>query len=253
MQQDSLQIIIALVLIPLLFLAIWRIRLKKLKVYNSPLLGKIEVLEKYDHEKVLTINSYIQGISIEKESVKKTYEFQVANKTAQFCKDQKNCQVLMLGLGANTISNLIAKLNPGIFLTIIEIDPFIIQACTDFFDLKKLPKYQLIKGDAYQIIDQKKLFSKLFDVIIVDIFTGEPPYISLDSNKPNFIRKLLPLLKSNGQIIFNRPAHTLKVREDGEKLEQYLKTMFKETTIVDVKDPRGYRNFIITASNKLDK
>lgn len=252
MQQDTTQIIIALAAIPILLILIWRIRLKRLALYQSKILGKIEVLKKYDGEKVLTTNGYLQGISIQKKSIEQSYFYTVAFEAVKFCQDKNKPIVLTLGLGANTIPNLIAKLNPNIQQTIVDIDADIIQACQNFFALDKLPKSQIIQADVYELAEQKNAFAKQFDVVIVDVFTGEPPYISLKSNQPNFIEKLLPWLKRDGMIIFNRPAHKEKLRADGLLLEKYLKTLFKNTQVFDIKDPRGYRNYVITAKLKVN-
>lgn len=251
MQQNFSQLIIAISFIPILLFIYWRIRLKKLKVYQSKILGKIEVFEKYNKERVLTTNSYIQGVSIHDKSIEKSYWFTVAEYATKFCEHKKDPKVLTLGLGANTIPNLIAKLNPKIYQTIIEIDNFITQACQEFFDLDKLPDYQLIQADAYQLFNGKKVPNQPFDAIVVDIFTGEPPYVDLKSNKPNFILKLLPYLKKNGVMVFNRPAHNKKVRAGGQQLKNYLATIFKETEIIDIKDPRGFRNHVILGKEKL--
>lgn len=251
MQQDFTQLIIPTLLIPILLLIYWRIRLKRLKTYQSKILGKIEVFEKYNKEKALTINSYVQGVSIEDKSIKKSYWFCAAKQATKFCQQQKNAKILILGLGANTIPNLVAKLNPKIHQTIVEIDSAVIKACQEFFNLNKLPKHQLLQANAYKLINGKKIPSQPFDVIIVDIFTGEPPYIDLESNRPNFILKLLPFLKKNGAIIFNRPAHNEKVRAEGELLKDYLSTLFRKTEIFDIKDPRGFRNHIILGKEKL--
>lgn len=252
MQQNFSQLIIALSAIPILLFAYWRIRLKRLKVYHSKILGKIEIFEKYNKEKTLTINSYIQGVSINDKSIEKSYWFCIAEYTAKFCHNQKGQKVLTLGLGANTIPNLIAKLNPKIHQTIVEIDSSIVTACQEFFNLDKLLNYQLLCTDAYKLIESKNIPNKPFDVIVVDIFTGQPPYIDLKSNEPNFILKLLPFLKKDGLIIFNRPAHNKNARGDGTQLRHYLNTIFKETEILDIKDPRGFRNHIILGKIKDD-
>lgn len=245
MGYNFIQIIIAAALLSVLIFIYWRINLKRLRIYKSPLLGKIEVLQKYDGEKVLTTNSYIQGVSVEKKSIKKSYWYAIAEETVKFCLSRKNPQVLMLGLGANTISNLIAELNPSIQQVIVEFDQLIIQACREFFGLDNLKNYQLIKADAYQLANQKKPFVKKFDVIIVDIFTGSPPYVSIKSNQPGFIEKILTWLKKDGMMVFNRPGHNKLVKSDSQKLKKYLDQFFKQTEIIDIKDPRGFKNSVI--------
>ncbi|MDO8570914.1 MAG: hypothetical protein Q7R97_04995 [Candidatus Daviesbacteria bacterium] len=260
MQQNFTLIIFTLILIPILLFFYWRLRLKKIAIYKSLILGKIEVFEKYNKEKVLTINSYPQGVSIKDQSIEKSYWFTVAELVVKFCSSRKNSQVLLLGLGANTIPSLIAQKNPKILQTIIEIDKFIIEACRKYFNLDQLPNYQILKADAFQILKEHLLASSayskffilnsLFDIIIVDIFTGQPPYVSLNSNQPNFIEKIMPFLKNDGMIIFNRPAHNQESRNGGFELEKYLKTKFQKTDILEIFDPRRFKNHVITGWQK---
>ncbi len=251
MQPNFFQITLPLALVFILLFVLWRIGLRKIKTYYSPILGKIEVLKKYNGEKILTTNSYIQGISTEKNNVRQSYWFCVAEQTALFCQNIKNPQILMLGLGANTIPNIINKMNPKIHQTIVDIDEFIIQACREFFGLDKLPNHKLIQGDVFKLVEKKNSFDgKKFDTIIVDVFIGSPPYVSIESNQPNFIEKLLPFLKKDGMIIFNRPGHREEVRKESVELKRYLSSHFKKTALFDIKDPRGFRNSIITGQIK---
>lgn len=250
MQQNTYEILIASLFIPLLLIVLWRIGLRNLKTYHSKISGKIEIFQKYNGEKVLTINSYPQGISTEKSSIIKSYWHKIAQLTVDFCHLDKNPQVLMLGLGANTIPNLIAQLNPKIKQTLIEIDPLIIAACQEFFNLNNLPNYQLIQTDAYNLAEDKNAFGEKFNVIIVDIFTGKPPFVSLKSNQPPFIEQILPWLKNDGIMIFNRPGHNATSVSDSKKLETYLSTLFKNTEFYTIKDPRGFKNNIIVGRVK---
>lgn len=249
MQQNFITVILPIFLIALLLVILRRFRLKKLGSFTSPILGKIEVLQKYNGEKVLTTNSYPQGISIEDASIKKSYWYAIANEAVKFCKQKNNPQVLMLGLGANTIPNLIAKANPKIFQTIVEIDGYIIEACRQFFGLNELPNCRLIQTDAYKLFKKGDFLGK-FDVIIVDIFVGAPPYLDIKSNQPPFIEKIMPSLEKDGMIIFNRPAHNTATRGDGEKLNSYLKTLFDNTKLLDIRDPRRFRNYVIMGSDQ---
>ncbi|MCL5784353.1 MAG: hypothetical protein M1142_03305 [Patescibacteria group bacterium] len=251
MQQSSLSLTIPLTLLPILLLILWRIGLRRLKRYSSPLLGTIGIWQKYNGEKVLTINSYPQGVSTEKNSIKKSYWFFIADKINKFCKKRPHPQVLLLGLGAATIPNLIAKLNPEIHQTIIEIDKYIIQACREYFHLDHLPSYQIIRADAYQFFDQPEVLPReYFDTIVVDIFTGDPPFISSESNQPPFIKKLLPFLKNDGLIIFNRPSHNPKARRGSELLKSHLAAFFQKTDFVHIDDPRGYKTDEVMGSGK---
>lgn len=251
MQQIPYEIIIAALSIPLLLTILWRIGIRTLKKYRSTLSGKIEVMQKYNGEMVLATNSYPQGVSIEKASIKQSYWYTIAKLAADHCLEKTRPKVLMFGLGANTISRLIARENRQIKQTVIEYDPIIIQVCRDYFRLDQTPNLKVIQADAYKIVGNKKAFSEPFDAIIIDIFTCQPPYLSHPSNQPPFIKKLLPLLRTDGMILFNRPAHNNAVRKEGAALEKYLKTLFKDTKIILIKDPRGFKNDVIVGVVKL--
>lgn len=250
MWTNILPIIIPLSLIASLLLALWRIGLKKLQTYSSPF-GKIEVFQKYNGEKMIAINSYPQGVSIEKESIRQSYWYKIAEQILKHCQNKKAPEVLMLGLGAGTIPNLIAQKNPKIRLTILEIDKFIIKACQKYFDLNALPNYQIIRTDVFEFFSKPQAFDRKFDAIIVDVFTGKPPYVSLKSNQPHFVEKLFFYLKEDGLIIFNRPAHNIQAKADGEILRDYLAKFFRTTEIYYIKDPRRFSNHVITAEKKL--
>ncbi len=238
-----------LIAIPFLLWMYWRIRVKKLKSYDSPIIGLIEIWQKYNGEKILTINKYHHGISIDDPSIKTSYWYYIAQQALK-ATDKKEPQILFFGLGANASSRLIEQKNPQAHQTIIEIDPFIIEACKEFFHLLEMKNMTVIEADAYKEIDKRPEFKAKFDVIVVDIFTGIPPYVSTKTNQPPFIEKMMKWLKPEGTIIFNRPANIKTDREDTKKLEEYLRTKFKDVKNVYIKDQRGYENDIITVSTK---
>lgn len=225
---------------------LWNFGITRLKRYDSPILGAVEVWQKFNNEKVLTINKYTHGISANRRSIKTSYWYDIAQKALDHIGRNKSGEVLFLGLGANTSSSIIGRENPTIHQTFIEIDSSIIQAAETYFDLKKLPNYTLIQGDAYKLIDQHKDFLKKFDVIVIDIFTGNPPYVSTKSDKPNFIQKLMKWTKPGGLLIFNRPANTDQAVIDSNALTKYLKTILKNVQVTYINDPRKYQNNIVT-------
>lgn len=251
MQQLFFQLTIPLILIAICLVALWRIRIKSLKKYYSQLFGTVEVVQKYNGEKMLTINSYPQSVSTQDKSINQSYWSCVRDQTIRFCQDKKNPGVLLLGLGGNTIPNLISKTNPEIYFTIVEIDKAVIQACRDFFYLDKLPNYQLIQTDAYKLLEEKNAFKNKFDVIIVDVYIGKPPFVALESSQPGFISQVQKRLKPNGLIIFNWPGHNGEAREDSIKLQNYLRTIFRQVNSFSIDDSRGFKNNVITATNVL--
>jgi spermidine synthase len=237
-----------IVIIVILLIPLFVIRRKKLKEYHSDKLGLIEVWQKYNGEKILTINKYPHGISIDRKSISKSYWYFIAKEALHFIHNKRKPEILFFGLGANTSSQIINNDNPTIGQTIIEFDKNIIQACRDYFHLDEMKHTQIILGDAYKLIDKRPDFNKKFDVVVVDIFTGIPPFVSTTTNKPSFVQKVVKWIKKDGMIIFNRPANIAGDREDTKKLVAYLKTLFRFVNSTYIKDPRRYKNDVVTAA-----
>jgi spermidine synthase len=243
--------LVIIVILALLLHFVWRVRLRLIRRYQSPLLGRIDVYQKYNGEKILMINKYAQGISTEQPSIKQSYWYNIATQVITHCKKRKHPQILFLGLGANTSSSLVNDMAPHISQTLLEIDQNIIRACREHFSLEKMKNTEIVHEDAYRAINTKREWQGKFDVIVIDIFTGKPPFLSSDTNKPPFIQKLLVWLKDDGMFLFNRPANVKGV--DTKELLIYLQTLFTNVTLVEIRDPRGYRNHVITATLPLKK
>lgn len=250
MWDNTFQIIISASLIPPLLWLYFRLRMKTLATFSSAISGEIKVIEKYNHEKALTLNNYVQGVSINHPSISQSYWYLVAQKIARICQKENIASLLMFGLGANTVPNLLAKQQSKIHQTIVEIDPLILQACIKYFGLSELKNTTLINEDAYLLIAGKSEYTlplKTFKVIFVDIYTGGPPFVDPKSTEPNFINSLTKFLKKDGVIIFNRPADTAKIRQENQKLKAALEKHFPKVTSDFIADPRGFKNDIICA------
>lgn len=250
MRNNVFPLVLSLLLTVASLFVYWRISWWRQARFKSRISGLVEIFRKYNGEKILTINRYPQGISINHPSIKRSYWYKAALLTNRWTVNKNHPQVLILGLGANTISGLIYQLSPQIHQTIVEIDQIIIQVCRQFFRLDQLSNYNLVKADVYKLLNKPHPFPHLFDVIIVDLFTGPPPYAAIKSNQPVFIAKLPPQLKSSGLIIFNHPAHTKEAQVAGKNLREYLTTLFRKVQVHFIQDPRGYRNYLIAAHLK---
>ncbi len=227
---------------------LWRYNIKKVQTYISPLQGSIVVWEKYNKEKLLTINNYSQGISITDSSIKKSYWYKIASRVLEVCKKKKNPHVLVLGLGANTTSLLIQKENQRVSFTIVEIDTQIIQACKDWFNLYSLKKLTLINDDAYKVIGKKTQIRGPFDAIIIDIFNGKSSK-KIHSREKKIITQLSKLLSPHGALVFNWPANSEKTKKEADKIMSNCKKIGLHVYKEYVKDSRRYKNYVITAEN----
>lgn len=248
MQSASLEIILPIISLPFLLAAYWRLKVKKLASKLSDF-GLIEVLEKYNGERTLTINHWAQGITTADPSISQSYWAKVSELIITTCQNKKSPKILMFGLGGNTISQLIQKQNINIHQTIIEIDPVIIEFCRKYFDLDQLSNAKIINQDAYKLIASRQFKNESFDVIVVDISTGNPPLVDPKSAMPSFVKQISKLLKKDGKIIFNRHADTAIIRLENEVLRSHLQKSFKKIASIKTFDPRGYKNEIVICLN----
>lgn len=222
---------------------------KRLKRYESPLSGVVDVYEKLNGERVLMTNYFVQGVSTEKSSIKKSYWYAVAKYAAIHASGKKYPEILFIGLGANTSSLLLSRINKDIKQTIVEIDSLVIKACQEFFSLDKTPNLEIVNKDIYSLLKtHKKEWKKKFDTIVIDTFNAKPPYLLSGSHDPKFLEALYIWLKEDGQFLFNIPVKTQGIHVDA--LLSYLKTIFKTVNKRIVHDPRGFRNYVIDASMK---
>jgi len=243
---DSIAIILYLALLISIIIFYFKIKIKVLKSINTKVSGKIKVVRLSNGELSLTLNEYPQGVSVNLKTIKNSYWAKTAQKVAEAIKDLEHPQILMLGLGANTIPKLIRDLNNKCTIIIIEIDDQIISLCKEFFNLKENQKTIVRAGDAYKLVKDMLQTKSKYDVIIVDMFIGIPPYVSPESSTPDFINDLKQLIEPEGQIIFNRPAYFEQERLNVKELKEYLNTQFKELQSDFVHDSRGYKNDIIS-------
>lgn len=238
-------LILTLSIILILF---FRIRLNRLGKYISKDSDLIEVYKLKSGEKRLLLNNSVQGISTELPSFNQSYWWEISNQAVMHLKKEKNPVILHIGLGACTIPNTINKELPGINQKIVEIEPLIIQACKDHFDLNSLKNTEIINSDIFDIINKQPNWNNYFSVIVTDLFTNNPKVLTPLENKYEFLEKLSNWLKTDGILIFARPSHTEHRIKEAQELINYLSKQFRNVNKKYVKDPRGFQNYVITAS-----
>ncbi len=126
---------------------------------------------------------------------------------------------LILGLGGGSTAGLIKKYWEGVEVTGVDIDPVMVDLGKKY--LKMPEDIEIIIGDAEKEVKSKKLKGKSFDLICVDIYTGDsfPEKFQADE----FLMSVYNLLNKSGVIVFNRLFYGEKRREAykfGEKLER---------------------------------
>lgn len=133
----------------------------------------------------------------------------------------KSC--LMLGVAGGTIVDLLAKSIKLEKIVGVEIDPMMIKAGVEFFDLLKHKELQIINADAYKYVIKT---NAKFDITLVDLFIG--------SKVPNFVnnsRFLKKLSKISTKTIINSSSHTDETRMFSDSLQLKLKKHFASVKI----------------------
>jgi spermidine synthase len=106
-------------------------------------------------------------------------------------------KVLILGLGAGSVAEVIAKRWKEASITGVEIDPTVIKIGRKYFSLNKLANLRLVNADAVEFVEG--LGSQKFDLILVDCYQGHQIPGNLQTLA--FARKL----KNHGEhVLFNR-------------------------------------------------
>lgn len=219
---QTILLLTTLIAILLLLYIKSKVQIKVLKKYSSPLSGDIIIRQYPGNEISLDFNTYAQGLDPTNPRISSTYWYYMAQKALENITKKENAEVLHFGLGSATTPRIIANALPTTKQTIIEIDPIVITANKEYFHLNEIPNTTVIQADAFTIVNEEKTFTEKFDAIIIDICTGQPPYISYEASEPAFIQKIKEWTKPGGVLVFNRWIDTEENREDAKKTSGLL-------------------------------
>ena len=171
--------------------------------------------------------------------------------------------VLILGLGAGTVTEVINKKWPEAKIVGVEIDPVIIEIGEKYFHLGDVKNLDIITDDATNYINSQRYpefisgsnkmlkpirqaqgpeyiegqvqhDNRNFDLIIVDLYKG----FSIEKNIQNdvFLQNLAQLLAKNGVVIFNVISSqntNFEAKEFLDKLQRIFKDNFCKRIIAN--------------------
>lgn len=206
---------------------------------TSAFSGEIKVID-HVFERRLVVGGLTQSGGILKGMWKKALkELRIKNEELRI----KN--VLVLGLGAGTVAEIISKKWPDAHIVGVEIDPAVIETGKKYFHLNEIKNLEIIVADAVDIIFHKQslrsndlksliLHHKSYDLIVVDIYKGK--VIEKELQKEHLLQKMAQLLTKNGVIIFNvlRPQNdNFEARIFLDKLGRIYKDYFCKRIITN--------------------
>lgn len=109
--------------------------------------------------------------------------------------------VLIIGLGGGTMSNVLHQLYPNAQIHNVEIDPAVIKVAKQYFYFQENSQVSAIKGDGRIFVKRAKMKALRYDLIILDAFNGD--YIPEHLMTVEFHRELKQLLTPQGIVAAN--------------------------------------------------
>lgn len=230
-----------------------RFGVRLIERYPSPRSSNLQVWHLPDGEKWLVARECVQGISAQEERMEWSYWAVIADQVLAHCAGRPRSNVLVLGLGANTSSALIARRSKEIDQIIVEIDPLVVQVCIDHFGLREQPRTCVVVADAYRFLSERaEALSAHFDAVVVDLL-GDPSSLrEPPSSTPSFLRDLARCSSVGALMVFNQPAHTPEARAQSRVLQARLESLAVRVEAHRVEDPRGFLNDVLCAWTPFD-
>ncbi|MFY8325155.1 spermidine synthase [Pseudoalteromonas sp. ZZD1] len=109
--------------------------------------------------------------------------------------------VLIIGLGGGTLSNVIHELYPNATIENVEIDPAVIKVARDYFNFIETDKVTVKVQDGRIFIKRAAIKKAQYDWIILDAFNGD--YIPEHLLTKEFFAEVKSVLTPNGIVAAN--------------------------------------------------
>ncbi len=135
--------------------------------------------------------------------------------------------ILVMGLGGGSLPKLLHKINPGLKIDAVELDPEVLKVAEKFFYFK-----DGVHADVY--INDARIYAKKtdkkYDVIILDAYKSEfAPYHLLTKE---YFEELSSILKEGGLLLFN--MYDPHNREIHKPVLKTLRAVFNDTALFDI-------------------
>ncbi len=192
--------------------------LKILETVESPINGKIQVVETLEGRRLL-----VGGISQSGWLVAKVWKTALS-KIKEERPDISN--VLILGLGGGSAARLVQSNFPQAQITGVDIDKSMVELGKKYLHLGEIDNLRIIISDARRWVKGAK---NKFDLILVDLYIGGKIPKTFTAKK--FIRSVTGLLKTGGVVAFNHLYSNIE-KKDALKFEKNLRKVFPVLTTV---------------------
>ena len=148
----------------------------------------------------------------------------------------EDSRVLLLGLGAGTLSKIITKKFGAVTIDGVEIDPLVVEIGKKYFSMNE-PNLNIIISDGVEFVKNARF---KYDFICVDIFQGRK--IPEEVLTSNFFKSVKRLLKKDGIASANKIFSGLGERDE---FESFIRSMFSKTSFNTIESSGKFENIIV--------
>jgi len=200
-------------------------------IRQSPLNGEVKVVER-GRERLLLLDDRCHSFGMTHGSDAELYrEYWGHLHRTPFPVTQRP-NVLMCGLGGGTGLKLLAKELQPQRITVIELDPVIIDVARQHFDVETIPNLQILAGDAQQLAEDIGIRGERFDLIVEDAMCL--PTMSDTQSAMVQLQRLAALLAPGGSLVLNAPI--VSRDRDGARTEAFCEGLREREMTVHTAD-----------------
>jgi len=146
---------------------------------------------------------------------------------------------LLVGLGGGTQVHLLHRLCAPRHITVIERDPVIVRVASEWFELDRVGKLEIVCADAETAVTGLAQAGRQFDYVMDDVSYADEPEVALPK-----LLAVVPLVTPRGSFVVNRHR-----RGDPRPLARTLRLYFREVRLRRVR--RTGENTLICCSRPL--
>lgn len=136
--------------------------------------------------------------------------------------------VLLLGLGAGNVVQILHEYDPNMRIVAVEIDPEVIRLAEAHFAMQRGPQLEVVLADAITFVTACK---EQFGMVVVDLFIDDQ--VPEAACTETFLHLLAGLVITGGILVFNRLAHTPELRQQTEAFGRKMIAALPGTRFID--------------------
>lgn len=168
-------------------------------------------------------------------------------------------KVAIVGLGGGSMVHFLRKYAPEVEVTVVEIDPAIVDIAQRFFAIKPDERLTIVQQDGAKFFAETE---DIFDVIHLDAYLGnaartDPTGVPIDLKEENFYKTLQRHLSPQGVAVFNVNHHATS-RNDIQRIAAAFRNAYEyrlpgqSVVVATLQERRDTPSEILARARELD-